>query len=135
MTRSPAPLSRSTVTLGSRVMLPTYPAFALYIGFVYATDPAARLAGSSAFPLLPTAVWGAGFVTAGAVLVAALLVGRRSLYVFSLSPLLLWLLVWAAALGGNAAVADGSFSAPAFPAFIAVTCWATMLSLASRETS
>lgn len=128
------PLTRAFVTAASRVMLPTYPPFALYIGLVYATDPLGRLEGSSAFPLLPTALWGAGFIAAGTVLVAALVVRRRSLYVLALAPLLVWLLVWAGALAWNAVFGDGSFSAPAFPAFVAVACWATMISLQSRET-
>lgn len=127
-------LSRATVTVASRVMLPAYPTLALYIGVVYATDPGARLSGSSAFPFLPTPVWGAGFVVAGVALTVALLAGRRTLYLLALAPLLVWLLVWAVALGVNAVTSDGSFSAPAFPAFTAVACWASMLSLNSRET-
>lgn len=128
------PLTRAKVTIASRVMLPTYPTFAAWIGLVYATDPDSRLAGSPAFPLLPTTVWGVGFIVGAACLSCALVAGDRDLYAKALAPLLIWLGVWAAALAWSAIFDGTSFSAPAFPLFGAVACWATMLSLLTRET-
>lgn len=127
------PLTRATVTVASRKMLPTYPIFALWLGLIYAVDPGTRLAGSPAFPLLPIAVWGGGFIFSGLVLGASLIGQFRDLYVYALAPLMVWCAVWTVMLAWAAVFDGGSFSAPALPAFVARACWATMLSLLAEE--
>jgi hypothetical protein len=127
------PLTRDSVTIASRVMLPTYTAFALFLGIVYVTDPDGRLAHSTSFPVLPTAVWGVGFVVVGLLQIAAMIQRDRRLYVLSLAPLLVWCLLWGLALVYSAARDGTSFTAPAFPLFVAFACWASMLSLIAGE--
>jgi hypothetical protein len=126
-------LTRSNVTIASRVMLPTYLVVAFWIGPVYVLDPGSRLQGSPAFPILPRPLWGAGFVLAAAVLLAAMLVHKRRLAALSLSPMCLWFGLWMLALG-KAAIFDGSsYSAPALPFLAMMACWASMLSLLAGE--
>jgi hypothetical protein len=83
--------------------------------------------------LLPLWIWGVGFLVIAAVLIMALSCRRRSAYIFALSTMTVWMAVWALLLFASAMDGGASWSAWTWPGFIGVACWATILSLHSRE--
>lgn len=131
------PLTKKSVTLASRVMLPIYPAFALSVGISFVATPLGRLLASPtlqfANEVFPLRLWGYGFLTVAVVLIAALLVNNRRTYLIALAVMCVWMAFYTAVTAWSAFSGGGSFSAWTWPAFIAVACWATMLSLAARE--
>ena len=124
--------------IASRVMLVVYPVFAAGIGLSFTTTPTHRLRETPSTryldDLVGIGVVGIVFLALAALLAVALVARRRQLAVLSLGALASWLIAYAtvtllAALNGQA-----SFSAWLWPGFVAAACWATMLSLLSRET-
>lgn len=131
------PLDRAHVTVASRIMLPTYPLFVGSVGLSMTLTPLDRLLETPAFAyaadLAPLRLWGAGFLAVAAILIAGLLVHRRSTYVAGLAVMVTWMGGWTALLALSAINGDSSPSAWTWPAFVAVAGFATMSSLFARE--
>lgn len=132
------PLDRDHVTLGSRTMLPTYPMLAIGFGGALLLTPLRELltvpAYRTAHDVLPMHLWAGLFITVGIVQIAALVVHRRPVYIYSLALLLVLLGVFTAVFVTGAARGTNPWTAPMFPAFAARACWATIRSLAAGET-
>lgn len=130
------PLTRATVTVAQRVMVPVNIVFAAALGYGY-TFEATRLVTSppyrSANEILPLPVWGVGFLGVAAWLTLAAVTSRRSVFVAGLAWLGVWMAVWAGVFIAVYFKGDASFLAWTFPAYVAAACWASMLSLLARE--
>lgn len=131
------PLTKTSITLASRVMLPVYPIFALGVGVSFLATPLPRLLASPSLrfanEVFPIPVWGYGFLAVAFVLFGALLIHNRRSFQIALAVMCAWMLFYAAVTLWAAFSGGASFSAWTWPAFIAAACWATMLSLAARE--
>jgi 4-amino-4-deoxy-L-arabinose transferase-like glycosyltransferase len=131
------PLTRDNVTAASRRMLPTYPCFFGAIGLGLLLTPLDRLLQTPTFhyanDLISIRLWGAGFLALAAVFIAALLTHTRKTYQYALGVAIGWMTLWAVVAAASATDL-GSFTAWAWPAFIARACWASLVSLETRET-
>ena len=132
------PLRRPNVTIASRVMLPIYPLFAAGVGVSFVATPLERLVATPSLryaqDLVGLRAWGVGYLLVAALLTGALLAGSRRVYAYGLAVMALWLAVYALMVLLSAFTGASSWSAWAWPAFIAAACWATLLSLLSQET-
>lgn len=131
------PLDRAHVTTASRIMLPTYPAFAggLGINFLIRGHDLTR-AGvfyDVADTMAPLEVWGLVFLAVAVVQVAALISHRRFVYQSGLALMVGVMSVWAV-VGLMAAMLEvGSYTAPLWPGFVVVACIASFRSLNAGE--
>lgn len=130
------PLDRTNVTNASRIMLPTYPILMLGAGLVYWLVPDAQLLQSPAFTraaaMMPLWTWGATFIAIALTQAVALLTHSRRLYLRSLGLGTVLIGIWA--LLQALSIPDGaSPSSPMRVGFAAVSCWASLRSLASGE--
>jgi hypothetical protein len=130
-------LTRDNVTAASRRMLPTYPAFFAVIGFGLALTPTARLVQTPTFDyanrLIPINWWGYGFLTLAVVFTACLLTHNRRAYELALGCGIAWMTMWAVGTVASAFYDLASFTAWAWPAFVARACWASLISLEVGE--
>lgn len=130
-------LARSTVTVASRIMLPTYVLLFGVLGANYALTPSARLNDSPALDfasvVLPLPVWGCMFLAASAAMATALLTHRRLLFRIALWVGLVCLALWAVVFLAAAIFSNASPTACAWPAFAAVACYASDRSLLKGE--
>jgi hypothetical protein len=133
------PLTRATITVASQRMLPTYPVLATIVGLTFVLTPSADLRhNAEAFVYIDAGIglhlWGWGFLFAAALMTIALVVRQRVLYQAVLAVFIVWLVLFAGVLAVAAMHEAASWSAWAWPAFGARACWASFLSLDSRET-
>lgn len=132
------PLERANVTAASRCMLPTYPAFFGTVGLGLLLTPTTRLTETPAFAYANRVVdihlWGTGFLILAIGFIATLALHRRRPYKLALGVAIVWMTLWAAVTVGAAFNDLASFTAWAWPAFIARACWASLISLEARET-
>lgn len=122
------PLTRSTVTASSQLMLPTYPVFALVVGLSYVLGDPSRTA-SPAFDyvrdIMPIAWWGCMFIAISAGMTTALLLHHRRVMVaalcFALGCYSMWVVGYMCSLFN---VGNSSFPSlnPDMP-FTAVWLW------------
>lgn len=131
------PLTRETVTAASRVMLPTYVVLFIVIGANYLTTPEPRLLASPALAYasawMPLNAWGWTFLTVAALMLIALLSGRRGLFRYALLVAMIAMIVWAGVFILAAFRGGASPSAWIWPAFVAAACLASYRSLSHRE--
>ncbi|MBS45283.1 MAG: hypothetical protein CMH83_19365 [Nocardioides sp.] len=131
------PLTRATITLASRVLLPSFPALATVLGGVWILTPRPELRATPFYAglddLVPLDAWGVAFVAIAATQIAALLAHSRKAYEWTLAVLAVWLLVIGAVGFWFALNSNASFIAPAWHWFGALACVATALSLDARE--
>lgn len=132
------PLTRTNVTAASRRMLPTYPLFFGIIGLGLTFTSVDRLIETPAFAYAndfgSIRWWGVGFLVLTVVFTACLLLRRRKGYQLALGAAIVWMGIWALVTLGSAFYDVASFTAWAWPAFVARACWATLVSLEVRET-
>jgi hypothetical protein len=131
------PLDKAHVTRASRIMLPAYPIFFLAFGLGLLLTPTRVMLATPSFrtaaDIMPLPTWGAILVGVAAFQAFALGGRRRSTYLAALGVGLVcmvgWVLIfaWAAFQGG------APWTAPMWPAFVAVACVASMVSLEARE--
>lgn len=130
-------LDRANVTVASRVMLPTYPVFFVGFGSALLLTPARVMQATPAFHtaagVMPLPTWGGLLIAAAVFQVFALLVHRRSVYIAALSVAFASMVAWAVVFAYAAASGGAPWTAPMWPAFIAVACYATIRSLEARE--
>lgn len=132
------PLTRETVTIASRLMLPVYMVVSGYIGLCYILSPDERLQGASlavARLLLPMWAWGLlALVLAGGVLVA-ILSHSRGVAVVALcmgaAAYLVWACFYAISIWVDPAA---SYVSPIWPLLASAAHVASALSLSWRET-
>lgn len=131
------PLTRTNVTAASRVMLPTYAVFFGIVGLGLVATPESRLHRTPAFAYadrwVDLTLWGAGYLVIAVALVVALALRSRRGYRSALSAGFVWMIGWAVLTLLAALQGDASYSAWIWPAFVAVACWASLVSLAAGE--
>lgn len=131
------PLDPRHITAASRRMLPTYPAFFGIVGLGLLLTNHDRLIQTPAFNYADSIggirLWGAGFLTLAAAFVVALVLKRRRPYQIALTVAIVWMTLWAAVTAASAFIDLSSFTAWAWPAFIGRACWASLVSLETRE--
>lgn len=132
------PLTRANMTAASQRMLPTYPAFFGVVGLGLLLTPIARLQQTPVFNFVDGYVgiryWGLGFLTLAAWFIVALAVHRRRWYQIALGVGIFWMGLWAVVTLASSLGDLSSFTAWAWPAFIARAQWASLVSLETRET-
>ena len=130
-------LNRQTVTKASRVTLPAYVLVNIGYGLALATEPTSHLLDVPAYrtlhALFDVHVWGYLFIVAGAVQAAALLVHHRPVYVNTLGIGLILGGALTLALFTGAARGTNPWTAPWFPLFYTLGCWASLRSLVANE--
>lgn len=130
-------LTRATVTVASRVMLPTYVALFAILGIAYILAPVGRLLESPALAyasdLIPLPGWGGVFLACAALMSAALCTRSRALYSYALWVGIVALSVWSVVFVLAAVFGSASPSTWVWPAFAARACYATAKSLTVRE--
>lgn len=132
------PLTLATVTVASRIMLPTYVMLFAGLGLNY-TLALGRLNTSPVLDyadrVLPLPVWGVMFLTVSVVMGAAMAKHHRTLSRFGLWLGIVCMGVWAVVFTAAAIWNGGSPGAPLWPAFAAVCCYASDRSLLKGEAS
>lgn len=131
------PLTRATITIAQRVMTVANPALAAAFGYGYVFE-ADRLRQAPAYRsidlLIPLELQGIGYLGIATLLGLGLLIRHRGVHVAGLA----WLMAWTGILGVLLVVGwlkdDVTFLAWVLPAYVAVACWASMLSLLAKET-
>lgn len=134
-TRGIMPLSKANVTIASRLMLPTHAIFSTYLGVTWAIQDPTRthtkaLTVLNVWPIEATGVILAAF---GVALVAGLLSQRRTIAAIALAANVIVYLALAGIILAASISAHASWSAAAWPVYIAVAHFASMLSLANDE--
>jgi hypothetical protein len=130
------PLTRDTVTAASRVMLPAYVVLFAYLGLNYTiTGPrltdSPSLAYADTLAVLP--VWGCMFLATSAVMVVAIMQQERLWFRFALWVGIVCMTLWTGVFAVAVLLSNASPGAPAWPAFVAVACFATDRSLLKGE--
>lgn len=130
------PLTRDTMTIAQRVMTPANTALAAAFGYGYVFEAERlRLAPSyrSIDQDVPLEIQGCGYLVIAGLLGLGLIIENRIVHVVGLA----WLMAWTAALGILLVAAwrrgDVTFLAGVLPFYVAVACWASMLSLLAKE--
>lgn len=132
-------LDRTSVTVASRVMLPTYVVLFAGLGTNYAVTPmlSGRLAASPALAyangLLPLPAWAMMFLTVAVLMAGALASGNRHLYRYALWLAILSMTIWAVVFALAVFRGEGSPTAFFWPSFVAVACYASNRSLLAGE--
>lgn len=132
------PLTRDTITVASRTMVPAYSALCALWGLVFVIDPQARLARAPSLELarqwLELPVWGGLWLTLAAVMTLASLRQNREHYVAALGICCASWLAWGGVIEAAVFVrTDVSYLAGTLPWFVAVACWASIRSLLAQE--
>ncbi len=132
------PLNRKSITIASRVMLPTYILFALVVGVIYILDPNGSLGNSPALryqnEVLPWPVWGGVLVAEGLAMAVAWFVShRRMVFAFVLAMYAVTMLLLSVTNLVGIIVASATPLAPLYPFFIAVASTASIASLVNRD--
>lgn len=131
------PLTRATVTIASRVMLPVDLVFFAIVAVSFLTTPLDRLRATPGLEYVDDVSGirfvGCIFAAAALLLAAAMLRQNRKLAQMVLGGSAAWLAIFAVAMVGAAVFDQASWSAWAWPAYVASACWASLLSLESRE--
>lgn len=122
----------------SKVMIPTYPAFAIVLGSTYCLTPEDVLMRTPAFryasELLPMPVWGWLFILVGLAQVAILLLSRSSFaYALLLAVMGMSMVVWALVLAGATLFGQASLSGWLWPLFVAQACRASAKAIGAVE--
>lgn len=131
------PLDRTHVTVASRVMLPTYPLFFTAFGLTLLLTPRPVMQATPSFRyaanIMPLHTWGTLLVAVALLQTVALLINRREWFMGSLGVALASMLVWTAVFTLAAIYGGAPWSAPVWPGFVAIGCWASLRSLSTRE--
>jgi hypothetical protein len=131
------PLDRNNITIASRIMLPSYVVFFATIGINFIVAGKPRLVSSPmiryANNLMTIRAWGAFFLTCAVIMLAALLVHNRYLYRYGLMVCIMSMMIWTSVAFAGIFTEPVSYAASAWPAFVAVACWASNKSLEKGE--
>lgn len=131
------PLTRENVTVASRVMLPAYALFFGTVGLSLLLTPQERLRQTPAFKyadrVIDLDVWGLCFLALAGGLFLALALHHRNLYRGMLGAAIVWMLAYATMTAVAAFNGQTTYAAWAWPTFVAVACWASLVSITSRE--
>ena len=134
------PLTKATVTVASRIMLPTYVALTAVIGLVYLLDPCNRLDGIPALTAPRWVMggqmwpWGLLFLGLSVVMLAAFNTHRREWFIFALYGCAATFLMWAIMYGISIFLdPTTSLLAPVYPLFVVRACRASAQSLLRGE--
>jgi hypothetical protein len=131
-------LTRDTVTVASRTMVPAYSGLCALWGLVFVIDPQDRLAHAPSLELarqwLALPVWGGLWLTLAAVMTLAALLHDRQHYLAALGICCTSWIAWGGVIEASVFVRpDVSYLAGTLPWFVAVACWASIRSLLAQE--
>lgn len=132
------PLDRRHVTVAQRVMIPVNTAAATLFALAYLTT-ADRLREAPTYAaidkIIPLFFQGIGYACIALILFAGMWTKKRELFVAGLA----WMMSWTVILSGMLVYAwyqhQVTILAWVFPAYMSAACWASMLSLITREKS
>jgi hypothetical protein len=131
------PLTWDTVTVASRVMLRTYPVFNGCYGLALLLTPLPDLLAVPAYRtlngILPMQTWALAFLVVALVQVAALVIHRRASYVFALALMVVLCGIFCLLLAYGALRMTNPWTAPPFAMLATCAAYASLKSLASRE--
>lgn len=131
------PLDRNHITVASRIMLPSYIVFFIVVGSNFLAGTFGRAQSSPmlryADTIMPIQVWGGVFVTCSLIMAGALVTRNRMLYRYGLLVCGISMTLWALVAVAGIWVEPVSYSAWAWPAFVAAACAASNRSLAAGE--
>lgn len=130
------PLTRATITIAQRVMTVANTALAGAFGYGYVFE-ADTLRGAPAYRsidrVIPLEAQGVGYIGIAILLGLGIIIHSRVVHVAGLA----WLMAWTASLSGLLVYGwvkgDVTFLAWVLPAYVAAACWASMLSILTRE--
>jgi hypothetical protein len=130
------PLTRASMTIAQRVMTVANTALAAAFGYGYVFE-ADTLRHAAAYRsidrLIPLEVQGVGYLGIALCLGVGLAVRSRRVHVAGLAWLMAWTVILAGLLVAGWLRHDVTFLAWVLPAYVAVACWASMLSLVAQE--
>ena len=130
-------LTRDSVTVASRIMLPAYVVLFAGLGLNYTLTPEPRLRLTPSLDyaarLMPLSAWGWLFLIVAALMVAALLSHRRGLYRYALLLCALAMAVWAVSAALAALESSATPLGWLWPGFVVACCLASYRSLTVRE--
>lgn len=131
------PLDRAHITVASRIMLPTYVLFFAVVGSNFAAGTFGRASSSPmlryANTIMPIPVWGAVFLACSLIMAVALVRRSRFWYRYGLLVCAISMIVWALVAIAGIFAEPVSYSAWAWPAFVAAATIASNRSLAQGE--
>jgi len=130
-------LTRETVTVASRIMLPVYVAFFGILGLNFLISPHSRMVRTPmlqyADNIMSLQVWGMLFLVVSGLMAEALFLHRRGLYQVALLVCAGSMTVWAV-VGVFAAIrSEATPAGSVWPAFVVAACIATYRSLGAWE--
>lgn len=131
-------LDRASVTVASRVMLPTYAIVNAIFAAAFLSDVQGRLEVAPALDFArswpPIEQWGLLWFALAAVMVMALLVHHRTTYVVALAINVAAWLMWGILTGASVLTQElVTPLAGVLPCFVAAASFASMMSLLGRE--
>ncbi len=132
------PLDRQNVTIASRVMLPAYALLNAAFAAAFLTDPQSRLGLTPSLDVarsfMPISAWGLMWFTIAALMVTALVVHHRGIFIGVLAANFAIWLAWGVLVEVAVSTQPNvSYLAGVLPWFVAVASFASMLSLLTRE--
>lgn len=134
------PLTRSTVTVASRIMLPAYVVLSAAFGLVYTFDPLHRLHSVHALAFQRQVggdsmlLWGLIFLGLAAAMVVAFSRHNRMLFAFALCCCAVTWFLWGCMYAVSAVIdPQTSLLAPVLSWFVTTCCVASTASLLKRE--
>jgi hypothetical protein len=130
------PFDRAHLNTPSRIMAPVCAVFFAVIGSNFAAGTFGRADASPmlryANTLMPIPVWGALFIVCALLMVAAMVRGSRMVYRYALLVCSFSMVVWSLVAVAGIFVEPVSYSAWAWPAFVAAVCWSFDKSLSQN---
>lgn len=131
------PLDRQHITVASRIMLPTYVLFFAVVGINFVAGTFGRASSSPmlryADTIMDIRAWGSVFIACSLIMATALLTRNRMLYRYGLLLCGISMTVWALVAIIGIFAEPVSYSAWAWPGFVAAACAASNRSLAAGE--
>lgn len=131
-------LSRESITIASRLMIPSYAVFFAAVGVNFLITPTDRLFATPGLRYVQTTgggirLYGVMFLVVSAILVAALLLRRRDPCLYALYVGALSMALWAFLQLAAALFSQASPSGWCWPGLVCAACVATSRSLRRRE--
>jgi hypothetical protein len=130
------PLIPSRVTIASRVMLPAHAAFSLYVGFTWVFQADIRTQVPALYALRdlwPIDATGGVILAVGALQLIGMSAHHRAVEAITLIIGCLAYLLLGAAIAASVWTQPASYSAPAWPIYVALAHLASALSLVADE--
>lgn len=131
------PLTWGTITVASRIMLPTYILMFTIVGLNFLLTNESRLLQSPglsyANSIMNIKAWGLMFLFTVVLMVVSFFSKSRTLFQYALNISALCMFIWTIVLAASAIEGASSPSGWSWPAFIMAACIASTRSLSAEE--